>query len=64
MGAYKKPQQRKKEESKWLRGDGDQNKLIDLRSQKWLAVGFRKARRQDVSDIALVVSCMAVDRIL
>ena len=31
MMAYAKPQQRKKEESERVRGEGDQIKLIDLR---------------------------------
>ena len=31
MVAYTKPQRRKKEESKRLRGEGDQIKFIDLR---------------------------------
>ena len=31
MVAYTKPQQMKKEESKRLRGEGDQTTLIDLR---------------------------------
>ena len=31
MVAYKKPQQRKKEESKGLRGERDQIQFIDLR---------------------------------
>ena len=33
--AYTKPQQRKKEESKRLRGEIDQIKFIDLRIQRW-----------------------------
>ena len=41
--AYTKLQQRKKEESKRLRGERDQIKLIDLRFVRWLVVGFRKA---------------------
>ena len=49
MVAYKKPQQRKKEESERLRGEEDQIKLIDLRIERWQVVGLRKARgRQDV----------------
>ena len=45
-----KPQQRKKEESKKLRGEKDQIKFIDLRFERWQVVRFRKARgRQDVS---------------
>ena len=50
MVAYTKPQQRKKEESKRLRGERDQvNKFIDLGFERWQVVRFRKARRrQDV----------------
>ena len=49
MVAYTKPQQRKKEESKRLRGEGDQIKFIDLRFDRWQILRFRKARRrQDV----------------
>ena len=45
--AYTKPQQRKKEESERLRGEGDWSKFID--GLRWQVVGFRKARRkQDV----------------
>ena len=48
--AYTKPQQRKKEESgRWLRGESDQIKFIDLRFERWQVVGFMEARRrQDV----------------
>ena len=49
MMAYTKPQQRKKEESERLRGERDQIKFIDLGSERWQVVRFRKARgRQDV----------------
>ena len=49
MVAYTKPQQRKKEESKKLRGERDKIKCIDLRFKRWQVVGLRKARRrQDV----------------
>ena len=49
MVAYKKPQQRKKEEREKLRGERDQIKHIDLRFERWQVVRFRKARgRQDV----------------
>ena len=34
MVAYTKPQQRKKEESERLRGEGDQMKFIDLRFER------------------------------
>ena len=45
MVAYTKPQQRKKDKSKQLRGERDQIKF----TERWLVVGFRKARRrQDV----------------
>ena len=45
MVAYTKPQQRKKEESKWLRGERDQVKFSDLRFERWQVVGFRKVGR-------------------
>ena len=49
MATYTKPQQWKKEESERLRGEGDQIKFIDPRFERWLVVGFRKARgRQDI----------------
>ena len=49
MVAHTMPQQRKKEESEWLRGEGDQIKFIDLGFERWQVVRFRKARgRQDV----------------
>ena len=48
MVGYTKPQQRKKEESERLRGEGDQIKFIDFRFERWQAVRFRKARRQGV----------------
>ena len=38
------PQQRKKEESKRLRGERDQIKFIDLGFERWQVVRFRKAR--------------------
>ena len=46
--AYTKPQQRKKEESKRLRGERDQIKFIDLKFERWQVVRFRKARRMDI----------------
>ena len=50
MAAYTKPQQRKKEESKRLRGERDQIKVIDLRLEREHVVRFREAiRRQDVT---------------
>ena len=49
MVTYKKRQEWKKEESKRLRGEGDQIKFIDLRFERWQVVGLRKGRRrQDV----------------
>ena len=49
MVAYIKSQQRKKEESKRLRGERDKIKFIYLRFEIWQVVRFRKARRrQDV----------------
>ena len=43
------PQQRKKEESKRLRGERDQIKFIDLGFERWQVVRCRKARGgQDV----------------
>ena len=53
MVAYTKPQQRKKKESKGLKGERGQIKFIDLRFERWRVVRFRKARRsQDVPQIA------------
>ena len=46
MVAYTKPQQRKKEESEKLRGEGDQIKFIDLIFERWQVVRCRKARRR------------------
>ena len=46
MVAHTKPQQRKKEECKKLRGDGDQIKFIDLRFERCQVVGLKKARRR------------------
>ena len=40
MVAYTKPQQRKKEGSKQLRGERDQIKFIDLRFERWQVVGL------------------------
>ena len=49
MVTYTKPQHRKKEESKQLRGERDKIKFIDLRIERWQVVGPRKARRrQDI----------------
>ena len=52
MVVYTKPQQRKKEESERLRGEGDQVKFIDLGFERWQVVGFRNTRRQDVPSVA------------
>ena len=53
MVAYKKPQQRKKEESRKLKGERDRIKFIDLRFETWHVIRFRKARgRQDIPQIA------------
>ena len=50
MVAYTEPQQRKKEESERLRGEGNQIKFTDLRFERWQVDGFRKGRgRKDVS---------------
>ena len=46
MVAYKKPQQRKKEESERLSGGRDQIKFIDLRLEIWQVVRLMKARRR------------------
>ena len=49
MVAYRKPQEREKEESKWLRGERGQIRFIVLRFERWQAIRFRKARsKQDV----------------
>ena len=40
MVAYIKPQQRKEEETKRLRGEGEQIKFIDLRFERWQVVGL------------------------
>ena len=39
-GGLTKPQQRKKEESEWLRREGDQIKFINLRFERWQVVGL------------------------
>ena len=44
--AYTKSQQRKKEESEQLRGEGDKVKFFDLRFERGQVVGLRKARRK------------------
>ena len=40
MVTYTKPRQWKKEESEWLRGEGDQIKFIDLRFERGKVIGF------------------------
>ena len=40
MVAYTKPQQRNKERSERIRGEGDQIKFIDLRFERWQVVGL------------------------
>ena len=40
MVVYRKPQQRKKEESERLRGERDQIKFIDLSSERLQVVGL------------------------
>ena len=42
MVVYRKPQQRKKEESERLRGERDQIKFIALRFERWRVVRFSK----------------------
>ena len=55
MVAFTKPQQRKKEESKRLRGERDQIKFIDLRFEREQIATFRKARwRQGAPQIAVL----------
>ena len=49
MVAYRKPNQRMKEDSEKLRGERDRLNFIDLRFERWQVVRFRKVRRrQDV----------------
>ena len=45
-GGLYKAQQRKKEDSKRLKGEGAQIQFIDLRLEKWQAVGLEEARRR------------------
>ena len=49
MVAYTKPQQGKKKKASMLRVERDQIKFNYLRFERWQVVGFKKARRQDVS---------------
>ena len=51
MVAYTKPQQRKKEESERLRGEGDRIKFIDLRFERWQVVRFRKRKTEAMHSI-------------
>ena len=54
MVAYTRPQQKKKEESKRLRGERNQIKFIDLRVERWQVARFRKARgRQEEGKVIL-----------
>ena len=46
MVAYTKPQERKKEESERLRGEGDRIKFIDLRFERWQVVRFRERKTE------------------
>ena len=46
MVIYTKLQQRKKEKSEQLRGEGDKITLIDLRFERGQVVGFGKGRRR------------------
>ena len=46
IAAHTKSQQWKKEESEWLRGEGDKIKLIDLSFEKGQVGGSGKARRK------------------
>ena len=45
MAAYAKPKQRKKEESKRLRGEGNKIMFIDLGFERGQNLGFCKGRR-------------------
>ena len=45
MVAYRKSQQREKEEWERLRGERDQIKFIDLPFERWQSDRFRKARK-------------------
>ena len=47
MVAFTKPQQRKKEKSEKLGGEGDQINVIDPRFERWQVVGCRKGRRRN-----------------
>ena len=46
MTIYAKPRQWKKEDIERLRGERAKIKFIDLRFERWQAVGFRKASRK------------------
>ena len=46
MTAYTKPQQRKKGESNWLRGEGDTIEFIYLTFERGEVVGFGNGRRR------------------
>ena len=45
MVPYTEPRQRKKEESKKLRGERDQVKFIGLRFERWQVVRLSKGRQ-------------------
>ena len=51
MVTYTKPQQWRKEESEWLRGERDHIKFIDLGFERGQVVRFRKARRMVIKYI-------------
>ena len=53
MVAYAKPQQRRKEECKRLRGEEYQIKVIDLGFERWQVAGSRKARRRQDTSLLL-----------
>ena len=56
MVTYPKPQQRKKEESKTLRGEGDQIKFIDLGLETWHVARLRKQEDKTFHESHLFVS--------
>ena len=52
MVATKLQRWKNEDSERWLRGERDQIKLIDLRFKRWQVARFRKIRRQDVPYIA------------
>ena len=54
--AITKPQHRKQEESERLRGERDQIKFIDLTFERRQVVGFRKARRNGIPMICMLLT--------